>query len=294
MGRKKEFKGKDIDEAITNACKALALPREELDIEIISTGSAGIFGLCRKQAAIRVAKKEVSLEVEVDAEFQAARADTPDKKVTPPKTPAPAEKIPVSEPAPPPAPAAEKEKPAASPREKGKERDKKTFAPLPDEIISEIGQDLGELLRLMHFPSEIETDLKNNKYIFNITGEFTDELTANDGQVLDSLQYLMRKIIGKKYSQKIQFALDAGNFRENRRNELEELALKLAAEVKESGKTRTISPLNPAERRIVHLVLQDDKTIRSRSVGEGLFKKILIYLPGKGRKRPPRRRAKKN
>jgi spoIIIJ-associated protein len=58
--------------------------------------------------------------------------------------------------------------------------------------------------------------------------------------------------------------------------------------VKDSGKTRSIPALNPAERRIVHMVLQDDSTIRSRSVGEGLFKKILIYLPGRGRKKSPR------
>jgi spoIIIJ-associated protein len=62
------------------------------------------------------------------------------------------------------------------------------------------------------------------------------------------------------------------------------MALRLAEEVKESGRTKSIPALNPAERRIVHMKLQDDPTIRSRSVGEGQFKKILIYLPGRGKK----------
>ena len=72
--------------------------------------------------------------------------------------------------------------------------------------------------------------------------------------------------------------------------ELQERAVRLAQEVKETGKTRTIPAINPAERRMVHMALQDDTDIRSRSVGEGLFKKVLIYLPGKGRRRSPRKK----
>ncbi|PKN15596.1 MAG: hypothetical protein CVU68_13940 [Deltaproteobacteria bacterium HGW-Deltaproteobacteria-3] len=72
--------------------------------------------------------------------------------------------------------------------------------------------------------------------------------------------------------------------------ELQARALRLAQEVKETGKTRTIPAINPAERRMVHMALQDDTEIRSRSVGEGLFKKVLIYLPGKGRRRAPRKK----
>ena len=86
------------------------------------------------------------------------------------------------------------------------------------------------------------------------------------------------------------FSLDAGDYRERRRQELEERAVELASEVRESGKTHSIPALNPAERRIVHMTLQDDATIRSRSVGEGHFKKILIYVPGKGKKKGGRRR----
>jgi spoIIIJ-associated protein len=73
-------------------------------------------------------------------------------------------------------------------------------------------------------------------------------------------------------------------------DELQARAVRLAQEVKETGKTRTIPAINPAERRMVHMALQDDTEIRSRSVGEGLFKKVLIYLPGKGRRRSPRKK----
>ena len=102
---------------------------------------------------------------------------------------------------------------------------------------------------------------------------------------------MLRKIIGKKYSEKAIISLDAGDFRAVRTEELRQLGLELAAEVKKSGKTGSIPSLNPSERRVVHLALQDDKDVRSRSVGEGLFKKVLIYRPGsKGRKGPARKR----
>lgn len=294
MGSKLEFKGKDVDEAITKACDKLHVTREELDIQIISTGSSGIFGLCKKQAVIRASRKEAAPEPQ---------------KTRHKKTPAPqavrekAEPLPAQDME----EVVERQAPAVAETQPDREMKKKRrteerpqepeapLEPLTPEILEQIRNDLDRLLTLMGFSSEIAIEEKNNKAWVKISGDHISELTTKDGQALDSIQYLMRKIIGNKFPQKIMFAIDAGEFREQRRAELQELALKLAAEVKETEKTRTIPALNPAERRIVHLVLQEDKTIRSRSVGDGVFKKILIYLPGKGRvnKRPPRRKAKK-
>ncbi|MFH1216365.1 MAG: Jag N-terminal domain-containing protein [Pseudomonadota bacterium] len=291
MSIKLEFKGKDVDEAISKACKKLHAPREELDIEIISTGSSGIFGLCKKQAVIRAGQKVPENE----------RPAKKESKHPPKPEPAPEieehdeeeaseqKKITEQRPAPP------KKKPARENRKRDKEPET-PLEPLTPEILDQIKNDLAQMLTLMGFPSELTIEEKNNKAYAKISGEHIDELTGNDGQALDSIQYLMRKFISKKFPQKILFAIDAGEFREKRKIELQELALKLADEVKVTEKTKTIPALNPAERRIVHLALQEDKTIRSRSVGDGLFKKILIYLPGKGRARQasPRRKVRKN
>ena len=88
-------------------------------------------------------------------------------------------------------------------------------------------------------------------------------------------------------------SLDVGTYRERRAEELKELALELAAQVREEGKTQAIPALNPSERRVVHMVLQDDNTIRSRSVGGGLFKKVLIYKPGRKKPYPRKGKGKK-
>ena len=62
---------------------------------------------------------------------------------------------------------------------------------------------------------------------------------------------------------------------------LQEQALELAAQARQSGKVKTMPALNPAERQAVHQALRHEGEIRSRSVGSGLLKKILIYKPGR-------------
>ena len=275
MSAKMEYKGTDVEEAIGNACAALNVPREELDIRIISTGSTGIFGLGRKKAAVQVSlKKEGGHE---------QKRSTPEKKASMPRT---RSEKPASDRKPSPPRARAEQSPAnIEPAEEV------VGDPVTPEEMEAIRADIAKILELMGCPSEISMEQdQNNKVHAKITGEFVDILVGPEGQTLDGLQYVLRKIITRKFPQKVLFSLDAAGFRENRMDELQARAVRLAQEVKETGKTRTIPAINPAERRMVHMALQDDTEIRSRSVGEGLFKKVLIYLPGKGRRRSPRKK----
>ena len=275
MSAKMEYKGTDVEEAIGNACAALNVPREELNIRIISTGSTGIFGLGRKKAAVQVSlKKEGGHE---------QKRPTPEKKTSAPRTRA---EKPASD-RKPSAPRARAEQSPAN----VEPAEEVVGDPVTPEEMEAIRADIAKILELMGCPSEISmAQDQNNKVHAKITGEFVETLVGPEGQTLDGLQYVLRKIITRKFPQKVLFSLDAAGFRENRMGELQARALRLAQEVKETGKTRTIPAINPAERRMVHMALQDDTEIRSRSVGEGLFKKVLIYLPGKGRRRSPRKK----
>jgi spoIIIJ-associated protein len=279
MAVKMEYKGRDIEEAIGNACASMNVGRDEIDIEVVATGSAGIFGLGRKSAVITVRLKKEKGE--------AGTAPAPSQKGRPPRPKR--EKKAVAEKAVP-------EKAREPRKELGREpeieeEDNVVGDPVSPEEIEQIRQTLAGILDLMGCPSQVgmEQDDKN-KVLAHIRGDYNDIVIGPEGQVLDGLQFLMRKIITKKFPQKVLFALDAGEFRANRSEELRERAIALAKEVKETGRTQSIPAINPAERRIVHMALQDDTEIRSRSVGDGLFKKVLIYLPGKGRKRPPKKR----
>ena len=167
---------------------------------------------------------------------------------------------------------------------------KKDFV-VGEELLADLKAGLEHILELMNFPSEVSVASAQENVNAQIQGEYVTEIVEQNGRILDSLQYLLRKIIGKKYSEKAIISIDAGDFRAARIEKLKHLSLELAAEVKKNGKTKSIPSLNPSERRVVHLALQDEKEIHSRSVGDGLFKKVLIYRPGsKGKKGPARRK----
>ncbi|HIJ79264.1 MAG: Jag N-terminal domain-containing protein [Desulfobulbaceae bacterium] len=255
MSAKMEYNGSDVDEAIRNACAALKVERDQVDVEIVATGSTGVFGIFgRKKAVVRVGLKNGGAKGKAQSRPARAGQDEAVVKVR-------------------------------------SKREDVVGDPVSAEDIELIKSDLGQILALMNCPSEITIDQDaNNKVHAHISGEHVEVIVGAEGQTLDGLQYLMRKIITRKFPQKVLFSLDAGDFRSNRTEELQERAVRLAQEVKDTGKTRTIPAINPAERRIVHMALQNDTEIRSRSVGDGIFKKVLIYLPGKGRKRTSRKR----
>ncbi|RWX46224.1 spoIIIJ-associated protein, partial [Candidatus Electrothrix aarhusensis] len=313
MVKGKDFYGGTVTDAIAEACQKLSTSQQGLDIEILETGSSGIFGLCRKKAHIRVTKKEgegCSAEGPGETEETAQRGkktEVEKKAAVPEHDDAVAGET-----------GAEKrgEKAAEQPetssgfarknngRKSGKKAapkteqrtDRRTEAELPlpeppsDEVLAEIQSDINAMLNIMGFPSTVTVTLNNHTVACHISGEYEEELVGREGRTLDSLQYLLRKITSRRLPDRIMLSLDVGMYRERRAEELKELALELAARVREEGKTQAIPALNPSERRVVHMILQDDNTIRSRSVGAGLFKKVLIYKPGK--KKPYARKGK--
>jgi len=279
LDKKIEFEGNDVADAISKACKTLNVSQENLDIEVLTTGTSGIFGLCRQKTRLRVAvKKEYSEKTEKKTPKRPAKQKSENIKTSErKKRPSSGEKK-------------KEDKPEPSAKVQDIAREPKKDIQVSAELLGKVEADLSRLLELMDFPSDVSVSSSQENVTVLIAGQYVNEIVAEKGKILDSLEYLLRKMIGKNFTEKAIISLDAGNFRANRNEELKKLGLELAADVKKTGKTRSIPSLNPSERRVVHIILQDDKDIRSRSVGEGLFKKILIYPPGKGKKRPARRR----
>ena len=279
LHKKTEFEGKDVADAISKACKSLNVSQEELDIEVLTTGNSGIFGLCRQKTRLRVAvKKEFSQKAEEKSPGSPAKPKREKVKPFEKKKNAPS---------------GEKKKearPKSSAKVQYKDKAPQKDFQLSADLLAQVEADLSRLLELINFPSEVSVSSSQENVEVLITGEYVNAIVEENGKILDSLQYLLRKIISKNFTEKAIISIDAGDFRAKRNDELKQLGLQLASEVKKSGQTRSIPSLNPSERRVVHIALQDDKDIRSRSVGEGLFKKVLIYRPGKGKTGPSRRR----
>nr|WP_320011650.1 Jag N-terminal domain-containing protein [uncultured Desulfobulbus sp.] len=303
MGKGKDFFGKDIAEVIEQACRELGASREDLDIEVLETGSAGIFGLCKKKAHIRVQRKALSQEVEEkhnepapQKQKVAVKADTIEK-VEPAavnndlqdqeeqKTKNATEQVVAAAPE-----VVSTQTQESDPEPSPEAEPPVNLEPPSAEGLAAIEADLRHLLELMGLPSEVKVHFEENTVQCHITGPHEEQVIGSEGRTLDSLQYLLRKMVSSHLPDRIMLALNAGDFRERRAEELKVRAVELAAKVKEDGKTQSIPALNPSERRVVHMILQEDKGVRSRSVGEGLFKKVLIYKPGKGRRSSSKKR----
>ncbi len=297
MTKGKDFFGKDISEVIDQACKNLCASHEELDIEVLETGSAGIFGLCKKKAHIRVQRK-AAVPVEQSAVSCPSQhkeventlvelADNPPAPIAVEEMSTPAvEEVPTDSTG-----KSEKDESDEEPQEaEPLVEEEIPVEPPSEENIGCIQADLQKLLILMGLPSEVQVVFEQNTVQCNISGMHEDHIVGTEGRTLDSLQYLLRKMVSRYLPDRIMLALNAGDFRERRAEELKVRAVELASQVKEDGKTQAIPALNPSERRVVHMALQDDKGVRSRSVGEGLFKKVLIYKPGKNRRPASKKR----
>jgi spoIIIJ-associated protein len=297
MAKGKDFYGIDISEVIEQACKDLGASREDLDIEVLETGSAGIFGLCKKKAHIRVQRKvagpveqstALSPRQPVEQCIVESIGGSPAPEVVEEfREEALAEVSAVS---------IVKSSEKGGSIEEEQETEPEDFEeeiplePPSAENIAAIQADLHQLLTLMGLPSEVQVVFEQNTVQCNISGMHEAHIVGAEGRTLDSLQYLLRKMVSRHLPDRIMLALNAGDFRERRTEELKVRAVELAAQVKEDGKTQAIAALNPSERRVVHMALQEDKGVRSRSVGEGLFKKVLIYKPGKNRRPVSRKR----
>jgi len=293
---KKDFYGKEVTDAIKKACDSFGVAQEKLEIEVVETGSTGIFGLIRKKAHIRaIVRPEIeedSKDFSMDSLLPAKEKQPRPKKKATPKVEVEAKKQPDKQP--------DAEKPVSASTDVAPETTEKVeeAEPVEEEIASiesleVVKTELLQIVELMGFPSTLEMDNEGLSVSCTLRGDFEEDLTGVDGKVLDSLQYILRKVVTRKVPERLRISINVGDFREKRLETLKEKAVELASMVKEDGKTQVLPALNPSERRAIHMILQEDKEIRSRSVGDGLFKKILIYKPGKGnrggRKRPQSR-----
>jgi spoIIIJ-associated protein len=135
---------------------------------------------------------------------------------------------------------------------------------------------LQELLRLLGVEAEVELREESERILLSIKSDGSGLLIGRKGETLDALEYLITKMVHKGAEDKKRIVIDTENYRSRREESLVNLAHRLADKAKKLGRPVTISPMNAHDRRIIHLALQDDKTLRTRSTGTGLYRKVMI------------------
>lgn len=277
-----EVSAKTVDDAITKACIELQAASDKLEIQVISEGSSGFFGIGSKPAVIRAAVKAAP-EKEPEA------PQKPEKKEA---APAPVKEAPKKE-------AVKKETERKSaPRQaetarRSEPREEREVVQRTDEEIAQIKATALEFLsgvfKAMELPVEIqmEYNAENGSLEVDFAGEDMGILIGKRGQTLDSLQYLVSLVVNKNKENEghIRVKLDTENYRERRKETLETLAKNIAYKVKRTKRPVSLEPMNPYERRIIHSSLQNDKYVTTRSEGEEPFRHVVISLKKEGYRR---------
>ena len=130
---------------------------------------------------------------------------------------------------------------------------------------------------------DMEYDEVENVLSINLEGPEMGILIGKRGQTLDALQYIIKLAVNKMSDSAIKVKLDTENYRERRKETLENLAKNIAFKVKRSKRSFALEPMNPYERRIIHAALQNDKYVATKSEGEEPYRKVIVYLKKKER-----------
>ena len=118
----------------------------------------------------------------------------------------------------------------------------------------------------------------DNSLSIDLAGDDMGILIGKRGQTLDSLQYLVSLVVNKGQEEYIRVKVDTENYRQRRKETLENLAKNISFKVKRTKRPVSLEPMNPYERRIIHSALQNDKYVTTHSEGEEPFRRVVVTL----------------
>ena len=159
-------------------------------------------------------------------------------------------------------------------------KEAKIRAKLKDSVENNVKSFLSKVLKCMNIDAELDILYDEEKQLVdvNVRGEDMGVLIGKRGQTLDSLQYLASLVLNKNSDTYVKVKIDTENYRERRKETLENLAINIAKKVKRTRKTVFLEPMNPYERRIIHSSLQNDKFVETHSEGEEPYRKVVVTL----------------
>jgi len=254
---------KTVNDAITEASIELGIASTDMEYEVVEEGSAGFLGIGKKQAVIKAWKKEdkpAKKEVKKEVKKEESKKEEPKKEVV-------KEKI--------------------SKEEVKEEAEVKEETPVKEEKHVEVTQEtkdacekfLVDVLKTMGMEVKLTSSIdEDGSLSIDMEGENMGILIGKRGQTLDSLQYLTNRVANKMQEGYVRVKLDTENYRQRRKETLENLAKNIAHKVKRTKKSVSLEPMNPYERRIIHSALQSDKYVSTHSEGEEPYRRVVVTL----------------
>jgi spoIIIJ-associated protein len=275
-----DFDGKNVDQAVEKACEALGVAKDQLSYDIISYGSTGIFGLVRtKKALIRVSAPRFDGQGESftdtsgneTASIVSGEGEADDNRAA--ISALIDEAFGDSD--------AAGEDETAPPSDEGEDEDFEDLPeehppPATEEAIAVAKSVLSRILTVLSPEAEISVHQDAELCRMHISNGETAILIGRKGQTLEAMQYLLDKIVNKQCGKGYRILVDVEGYLETRQTELQEMASRMAEKACRTGKPATINRMNAHDRRVIHLALKNNRSVRTQSVGDGYYRKLMI------------------
>lgn len=233
-----EVSAKSVDEAIDIALEELGLRRQQVEIEILTSGKPGLLGIGGEPARVRVTALEEGTarpmaEPELEPEGQAA---VEIKDLRSPEVDLAIECL--------------------------------------TRLLELMEIECEVTLRAPETPGD---GLGRASAVLDVDGDDLGLLIGRRGTTLSALQYMVNVMVNRKTGGRVLVNVDAEHYKRRREETLRGLARRMADRVRQTGRSVTLEPMPAAERRIIHLVLAEDELVTTGSVGEGEDRKVVIY-----------------
>lgn len=310
-----EKTGKSVDEAVAEALKALNITADQAEIEVLEEGKKAFLGFFGgKDAKVRVTVKEAAAPVEPVVEAAKEEVEVVEKTFSEAANEAviavkEATTIAVNNVSKNISKKADeiKEQAADAAEELGKKaaaakeqavdsaiatlesmksdkgeraaREPRKYA-VNDESVLAAKEFLQKVFHAMKIHVAMEKFINKNDgtVTFKLHGDDMGILIGKHGQTLDSLQYLTNLVANKNSSERVRVVIDVEDYRDRRIETLTRLANRLADKVKRTGERVALEPMNPHERKIIHMALQGDRRVTTLSEGDDPYRHVVIEL----------------
>lgn len=234
--RSVEASGKNVEEAIAQGLAEIGKTRDEVEIEVLSEGSRGLFGLGAEEARVQISVIEPRIVEKIEVE------EEEEKKV---------------------------EEPAAPPLEKDFQQIAKGTL---EELLARMGIRARVVIRQKVYVEEGELP----PVVLDIVGNDLGILIGRRGETLAALQYITRLIVSRKTHRWYPLIVDVEQYKVRREKSLRRLAQRMAERVSFSRQPVALEAMPAYERRIIHIALRDHPSVTTKSVGEGDQRKVTI------------------
>lgn len=233
-----------VEEAIERGQAELGVARSELEIEVLDEGSRGVLGVGSRQARVR-------LTVQGTQPWPAG-----------PSIPTPSADV-----------ASTRAEP--EPEMTDLDEDAETLR-ITLETVEDLIEKLGIEAAVSAEWGEQDAPGKVRPLLVDVRGDDLSLLIGRGGETLEALQYITRLVVGKELRKPVSVVIDIEGYRARREEKLRQLARRMAEQATERGRTLSLEPMPPNERRIIHIELRDHPEVRTESVGEGKRRKVTI------------------